>query len=109
MSTDPKAYAYFEQLIFGTFHGTFVFTDPPVYHWYLSVTAIFLNVSYSLHNVIAWIKSKPLLPRWASICYIATLALVQPYWVLELVANVSLDWPNMQQEVYQRMRATDTL
>ncbi len=24
------------------FHGTFIFTNPPVYNWYLSVTAIFL-------------------------------------------------------------------
>ncbi|EMC97347.1 hypothetical protein BAUCODRAFT_67965 [Baudoinia panamericana UAMH 10762] len=75
------------ELIFGMFHGTFIFTDPPVYNWYLSVTAIFLNVSWSLHNVIAWIKNKPLLPRWASIFYITTVILVQPYWVLELAAN----------------------
>ncbi|KAK5133156.1 hypothetical protein LTR08_008091 [Meristemomyces frigidus] len=72
------------ELIFGMFHGTFIFTNPPVYHWYLSVTAIFLNVSWSLHNVIAWLKNKPLLPRWASIFYITTVILVQPYWVLEI-------------------------
>jgi hypothetical protein len=73
----------------GTFHGTFMFTNPPVYHWYLSATAIFLNTSWSLHNVIAWIKNKPFLGRKASLFYITTVILVQPYWILEIVANVS--------------------
>ncbi|KAK5121895.1 hypothetical protein LTR85_004466 [Meristemomyces frigidus] len=75
------------ELIFGMLHGTFIFTNPPVYNWYLSTTAIFLNISWSLHNVIAWLKNKPLLPRWASIFYISTVVLVQPYWVLEITAN----------------------
>lgn len=75
------------ELIFGCFHGTFIFTDPPVYNWYLSTTAIFLNISWSLHNVIAWIKNKPFLGRKTSLFYIVTVALVQPYWVLEIVAN----------------------
>ena len=78
------------QLVFAMFHGTFIFTNPPVYHWYLSVTAILLNASWSLHNVIAWIKNKPLLSRKASLFYIVSIILVQPYWVLEIVANVSL-------------------
>nr|POE78460.1 hypothetical protein CFP56_60692 [Quercus suber] len=69
------------------FHGTFIFTTPPVYHWYLSVTAIFLNISWSLHNVIAWIKNKPFLSTWGSRFYITTVLLVQPYWVLEITAN----------------------
>ncbi|KAK5741160.1 hypothetical protein LTR17_004100 [Elasticomyces elasticus] len=75
------------ELLFGCLHGTFVFTHKPVYNWYLSVTAIFLNISWSLHNVIAWIKNKPFLPRWGSILYITTVLLVQPYWVLEIAAN----------------------
>jgi len=44
-------------------------------------------VSWSLHNVIAWIKNKPFLPRWGSVLYITTVILVQPYWVLEIAAN----------------------
>ena len=28
--------------MFGMFHGTFIFTKPGVYNWYLSTTAIFL-------------------------------------------------------------------
>nr|OQO21142.1 hypothetical protein B0A51_09421 [Rachicladosporium sp. CCFEE 5018] len=75
------------ELVLGMFHGTFIFTNPPVYNWYLSVTAVLLNISWSLHNVIAWIKVKPFLPRWGSILFISSLALVQPYWVLEITAN----------------------
>ncbi|KAK3629370.1 hypothetical protein LTR22_021944 [Elasticomyces elasticus] len=75
------------ELLFGCLHGTFIFTNKPVYNWYLSVTAIFLNISWSLHNVIAWIKNKPFLPRWGSVLYITTVLLVQPYWVLEIAAN----------------------
>ena len=44
-------------------------------------------MSWSLHNVIAWIKNKPFLPRWGSVLYITTVILVQPYWVLEIAAN----------------------
>lgn len=76
------------ELICGMFHGTFIFTSYPVYNWYLSVTAIFLNFSWSLHNVIAWMKNKPFLSRWASRVYIGTVILAQPYWVLEITANL---------------------
>lgn len=76
------------KLFFGAFHGTFIFPNPPVYHWYLSATVILLNTSYSLHNVIAWIKNKPFLSKRASLFYIITVALAQPYWVLAIVANV---------------------
>ena len=72
------------ELILGTFHGTFIFAHPPEYGWYLSVTAIFLNMSWSLHNVIAWIKTKPFLSRRWSMFYIGTVILAQPYWVVEV-------------------------
>ncbi|KAK4501278.1 hypothetical protein PRZ48_007085 [Zasmidium cellare] len=75
------------ELLFGTLHGTFIFTNPPVYNWYLSTTAILLNISWSLHNVIAWMKNKPFLGKKASLFYIGTVILVQPYWVLEITAN----------------------
>ena len=68
-------------------HGTFIFPKPPVYGWYLSTTAIFLNMSWSMHNVVAWMKSKPFLSRRISWLYIGTVILVQPYWVLEIYAN----------------------
>ena len=51
------------QLILGTFSGTFILTPDPIYNIYLSTTAIFLFASWSLHNVIAWMKNKPLLSR----------------------------------------------
>ncbi|KAF2675263.1 hypothetical protein BT63DRAFT_32941 [Microthyrium microscopicum] len=75
------------ELIMGMPHGTFMFPNPPAYGWYLSVTAIFLNMSWSLHNVIAWIKNKPFLSRKVSLIYIGTVILAQPYWVLEIYAN----------------------
>lgn len=69
------------------FQGTFIFPDPPYYGWYLSAGAIFLNASWSMHNVIAWIKNKPFLSRRTSLVYIGTVIVVQPYWILEIVAN----------------------
>ena len=68
-------------------HNTFIFPDLPVYGWYLSVTAIFLNISWSMHNVIAWMKNKPFLSRRVSLFYIGTVILAQPYWVVEIYAN----------------------
>lgn len=58
-----------------------------MYGWYLSVTAIFLNASWSLHNFIAWLKNKPFLSRKVSLIYIGTVILAQPYWVVEVYAN----------------------
>jgi hypothetical protein len=83
--TNPRAVLTRSQLILGTFVGTFILTNDPIYHWYLSSTAILLFISWSLHNVIAWLKNKPLLSRTASRWYIWTVVLVQPYWVVEIV------------------------
>ena len=68
-------------------NGFFTFWDPPVWGWYLSSTAIPLIASWTLHNIIAWIKCKPFLGRKASIIYIGSVILVLPYWALELYAN----------------------
>jgi hypothetical protein len=51
------------------------------------VAAIFLNASWSLHNVIAWMKLKPFLSKWWSRFFIGTVILVQPYWIVEIYAN----------------------
>lgn len=75
------------ELIFGLFHGTFIFVHEPYYGWYLSCTAIFLNASWSLHNVISWIKNKPFLSRKVSLVYITSVILAQGYWILEIYAN----------------------
>ncbi|KAL4758539.1 uncharacterized protein BDW70DRAFT_152353 [Aspergillus foveolatus] len=52
-----------------------------------SISAVALNISWSQHNVISWLKSRPLFSRKVSIAYITTVLLVQPYWVLEIYAN----------------------
>ncbi|KAI1909717.1 hypothetical protein LOZ39_004989 [Ophidiomyces ophidiicola] len=75
------------ELLLGIGHGTFIFFHEPVYGWYLSCTAIGLNMSWSLHNVIAWMKNRPFMSRRVSLVYIGTVVLVQPYWVLEIYAN----------------------
>lgn len=75
------------QLLLGILHGTYIFPKAPVYAWYLSATALLLNVSWSLHNVVAWLKNKPFLGRRSSLIYIGTVILVQPYWILEIYAD----------------------
>ncbi|CAG8172205.1 hypothetical protein PENNAL_c0025G06316 [Penicillium nalgiovense] len=77
----------FAELIMAMAHGTFIFPHEPVYGWYLSVTAIGLNISWALHNVIAWMKNRPFLSRKVSIIYIVTVVLCWPYWGLEIYAN----------------------
>lgn len=75
------------QLILGLFHVTDIFPNAPVYGWYLSATAIPLNLCWSLHNVVAWMKMQGFVGRKTKIVYLTTLALAQPYWVLELYAD----------------------
>jgi len=75
------------ELFFGMPHGTFIFPNPPAYGWYLSVTAVFLNISWIMHNVIAWMKNKPFLSKRVSWFYIGTVALSVPYWIIEMYAN----------------------
>ncbi|CAG7973233.1 unnamed protein product [Penicillium salamii] len=75
------------ELVLAMGHGTFIFPHEPVYGWYLSVTAIGLNISWALHNVIAWMKNRPFLSRKVSRFYIVTVVLCFPYWCLEIYAN----------------------
>ncbi|KAK6384368.1 uncharacterized protein PV06_10986 [Exophiala oligosperma] len=75
------------ELVLGYWQGFFILFDPPIYAWWLSVAAIFLNISWSLHNVIAWMKIRPFLNKTASRLFIGTIILVQPYWVVEIYAN----------------------
>lgn len=44
-------------------------------------------ISWDLHNVIAWIKNKPLLSKTVSRIYIGTIIAAQAYWILEIYAN----------------------
>ncbi|KAJ5984080.1 hypothetical protein N7481_006179 [Penicillium waksmanii] len=75
------------ELILAMAHGTFIFPHEPTYGWYLSVTAIGLNISWVLHNIISWMKIRPFLSRKVSIFYIVTMVLCWPYWILEIYAN----------------------
>ncbi|CAA9963768.1 hypothetical protein PTMSG1_07127 [Pyrenophora teres f. maculata] len=75
------------QLILGLWQSFWLFFPNPVHAWWLSVAAIFLNASWSLHNVIAWMKIKPFFSQPVSYIFIGTVILAQPYWVLEIYAN----------------------
>ncbi|KAG9256371.1 uncharacterized protein F5Z01DRAFT_735044 [Emericellopsis atlantica] len=75
------------ELLLAVPNGFFIFFDPPVWGWYLSSTAVPLITSWTLHNIVAWLKNKPFLDRRGSRLYIGSVLLVQPYWVLEIYAN----------------------
>jgi hypothetical protein len=75
------------QLILAVPNGFFIFFDNPVGGWYLSSTVVLLLASWTLHNIIAWIKNKPFLGRRGTYIYIGSILMVQPYWVLEIYAN----------------------
>lgn len=75
------------ELILGLWQGFWLFFKSPVHAWWLSAAAILLNASWSLHNVIAWMKIKPFLSKTVSRIFIGTVILAQPYWVLEIYAN----------------------
>lgn len=75
------------QLIIAVPNGFFIFFNPPQYGWYLSSTATCMIISWSLHNVIAWMKNKPFLSKNVSRIYIGTIVAAQAYWILEIYAN----------------------
>ncbi|KAB5550826.1 hypothetical protein GE09DRAFT_1173975 [Coniochaeta sp. 2T2.1] len=75
------------ELLLAIPNGFFSFFDPPVWGWYLSSTAVLLITSWTMHNIIAWMKNKPFLQRRGNLIYISTVILVQPYWILEIYAN----------------------
>ncbi|KAI9675369.1 MAG: hypothetical protein M1817_001273 [Caeruleum heppii] len=75
------------ELVMALGHGTFIFTPDPAYGWHLSGTAIFLYLSWYLHNIVAWMKNKPFLPRWGSLLYICSVIFVFPYWIAEMYLN----------------------
>ncbi|KAK4151364.1 hypothetical protein C8A00DRAFT_45408 [Chaetomidium leptoderma] len=75
------------ELVLAVPNGFFIFFDPPAWGWFLSSTVVPLIASWTLHNVIAWMKSKPFLGRRGNLIYIGSVLLAQPYWVLEIYAN----------------------
>ncbi|QPC79063.1 hypothetical protein HYE68_009815 [Fusarium pseudograminearum] len=75
------------ELLLALGHGFFAFFEEPEYGWILSSTATLLYISYFIHNLIAWLKIRPFLPKWGARSFIITLLMVQPYWILETWAN----------------------
>jgi hypothetical protein len=96
------------QLILATAHGTFIFAPDPVYGWYLASTAIGLIISWSLHNVIAWMKNRPFMSRGRSLFYIWTIVLAQPYWAAEIYANFAY-FNNISLGAYEKIRPWEAL
>ncbi|KAJ5990472.1 hypothetical protein N7522_010679 [Penicillium canescens] len=96
------------ELILALAHGTFIFAPDPVYGWYLATTAIGLIVSWSLHNVIAWMKNTPFMGRKLSLFYIGTIILAQPYWATEIYANFAY-FNNINLTVYEKIRPWEAL
>ncbi|KAI1369041.1 hypothetical protein F5Y08DRAFT_325462 [Xylaria arbuscula] len=68
-------------------NGFFIFFNGPVAGWYLSGTVVPLIASWTLHNIIAWVKNKPFLERRGTYIYIGSILLIQPYWIVEIYAN----------------------
>ncbi|KAF2271912.1 uncharacterized protein EI97DRAFT_386865 [Westerdykella ornata] len=95
------------KLILGIWQGFWLFFHRPVYAWWLSVGAIPLNASWSLHNVVSWMKIKPFLSRPVSWAFIGSIILVQPYWVVEIYANFA--YFHKKNELFIRTRPWEAL
>lgn len=74
----------------------------------LSATATPLYMSYTLHNVIAWLKIRPFLPRWGGLFFIFSLLAVQPYWILEMYANFQY-FNNLHGKIFELSRYFEPL
>ncbi|RHZ45708.1 uncharacterized protein CDV56_102341 [Aspergillus thermomutatus] len=96
------------ELILAMPHGTFIFAPEPAYGWYLASTAIGLIISWSLHNVISWMKNRPFMSRGLSLVYIGTIILAQPYWGTEIYANFAY-FNRIDPTVYERIRPWEAL
>ncbi|KAK2767678.1 hypothetical protein FQN54_003836 [Arachnomyces sp. PD_36] len=95
------------ELVIAIPHGTFIFTPEPVYGWYLAATTIGLIASWSLHNVVAWMKNRPFFSPMVSAFYIGTIILVQPYWILEIYSNFA--YFNEINTIYTKVRPLEPL
>jgi hypothetical protein len=95
-------------LILALAHGTFIFAPDSVYGWYLATSAIGLIISWSLHNVIAWMKNRPFMGRKLSLFYVGTIILAQPYWATEIYANFAY-FNNINPIVYEKIRPWEAL
>jgi hypothetical protein len=78
--------------------GTFCFFGFRGYGWYLSSTAMFLYLSWIIHNIVAWMKIKPFFMdsrsmfkpetgKWVRRIYLGTLALTVPFICWQIANN----------------------
>lgn len=74
----------------------------------LSSTATPLYISYTVHNVIAWLKIRPFLPRRGGLFFIISLLAVQPYWIVEMYANFRY-FNTFNNDVFQMTRYFEPL
>ncbi|KAH1612255.1 hypothetical protein KXX21_002816 [Aspergillus fumigatus] len=88
-------------------HGFFIFFHKPLYGWCLSATAVGLNMSWSLHNFISWMKIRRFFTPWGTRLYLVSLLAAQPYWVLEIFANFTFF--NYGQPLFQKTRPLEPL
>lgn len=97
----------FLQLLIGGWQSFNLFFETPTYGWWLSTAAVGLHLSTGLHNVITWMKIRPFLTRRSSALFIGTLALAQPYWVLEIYATYAY-FNNVNEWLFPRTRPIET-
>ncbi|KAL5399839.1 hypothetical protein PMIN06_000211 [Paraphaeosphaeria minitans] len=95
------------ELLLGIWQGFWLFPGGKASSWWLSVAAIPLNMSWFLHNIIAWMKIKPFLSRFWSLVFLYTCLLSFPYWVIEIYANFS--YFNGTSEWFSRTRPLELL
>ena len=74
----------------------------------MASTASGLMISWSLHNVIAWMKNRPFMSRRLSLFYIGTIVLAQPYWAAEIYANFAY-FNNISLVAYEKIRPWEAL
>ncbi len=88
--------------------GLNIFLPYPYYGFWIGVGGIFLNTSWSLHNVISWMKNRPFLSQKASMFYIGTVGIAQVYWVVEMTA-VFLYFTNHNDNLFPKTRPYEPL
>ncbi|KAF2688591.1 hypothetical protein K458DRAFT_440182 [Lentithecium fluviatile CBS 122367] len=95
------------KLLLGIWQGFWLFPPGRSARWWLSVAAIPLNLSWWLHNIIAWMKIKPFLTRFWRLFFIITVILSSPYWVVEIYANFT--YFNGNSELFRKTRPLELL
>ncbi|KAF3767149.1 hypothetical protein M406DRAFT_232346, partial [Cryphonectria parasitica EP155] len=96
------------ELVIGGWQSFNLFWQRPIYGWWLSTAAVGLHISTQLHSVIAWMKLRPFLTPRSSAIFIGTVALVQPYWILEIYATF-VYFNNTNEVLFTKTRPLEVL